>query len=231
MRKIKEVLRLKFELGLGQQEIARACSISQGAVHNYLKKAAGAGMQWPLPEGWDAKRIEEAVFGKQLPIEESSQRALNQRVEREDRYSSMIARARESWLPTDDDILKQFHSAEGEEANQQLFRMEHIFNDLGELGEPSSRFFTLLEIWVNLALSPRGRSVALAALQLRGTRVALKRLRSCFTVAGLDISDKLFENVPYVVHRRTLEQCMREPRNQGGLAVSHGQIVGRRGTK
>jgi predicted DNA-binding protein (UPF0251 family) len=29
MRKIKEVLRLRFELGLGQQEIARACSISQ----------------------------------------------------------------------------------------------------------------------------------------------------------------------------------------------------------
>ena len=35
MRKIKEVLRLRFELGLGQREIARACSISQGAVHNY----------------------------------------------------------------------------------------------------------------------------------------------------------------------------------------------------
>src|SRR6202008_1085504 len=75
MRKIKEVLRLRFELGLGQREIARACSISQGAVHNYLKKAAGAGMQWPLPEGWGEKQIEEVVFGKQRLIEESSQRA------------------------------------------------------------------------------------------------------------------------------------------------------------
>ena len=72
MRKIKEVLRLRFELGLGQREIARACSISQGAVHNYLKKAAEAGMQWPLLEGWDEKRIEQAVFGKQPPIDESS---------------------------------------------------------------------------------------------------------------------------------------------------------------
>jgi DNA-directed RNA polymerase specialized sigma24 family protein len=35
MRRIKEVLRLRFELGLGQREIARACAISQGAVHNY----------------------------------------------------------------------------------------------------------------------------------------------------------------------------------------------------
>src|SRR5215472_15108947 len=59
MRKIKEVLRLRFELQLGQREIARACSISQGAVHNYLKKAAAAGIGWPPPEGWDEKHIEE----------------------------------------------------------------------------------------------------------------------------------------------------------------------------
>ena len=44
MRLTKEVLRLHFELGLRQREIARACSISQGAVHNYLKKAAAAGL-------------------------------------------------------------------------------------------------------------------------------------------------------------------------------------------
>ena len=69
MRKIKEVLRLRFELGLGQREIARACSISQGAVHNYLKKAAAAGICWPLPEGWDEKRIEQALFGEQRAIE------------------------------------------------------------------------------------------------------------------------------------------------------------------
>jgi predicted transcriptional regulator len=39
MRKIKEVLRLRFELGLGQRAIARACSISQSTVHGYLKRA------------------------------------------------------------------------------------------------------------------------------------------------------------------------------------------------
>jgi hypothetical protein len=73
MRKIKEVLRLRFELGLGQREIARACALSQGAVHNYLKRAAETGM--PLPEGRDVKRIEETVFGKQCSIEEPSRRA------------------------------------------------------------------------------------------------------------------------------------------------------------
>ena len=69
MRKIKEVLRLRFELQLGQREIARACSISQGAVHNYLKKAAAAGIGWPPPEDWDEERIEKTLFGDRHPIE------------------------------------------------------------------------------------------------------------------------------------------------------------------
>jgi transcriptional regulator with XRE-family HTH domain len=43
MRKIKEVLRLRFELKMGQREIARACSISQSTVHEYLKAATAAG--------------------------------------------------------------------------------------------------------------------------------------------------------------------------------------------
>jgi hypothetical protein len=33
MRKIKEGLRLRFELGLGQRAVARACFISQSTVH------------------------------------------------------------------------------------------------------------------------------------------------------------------------------------------------------
>lgn len=69
MRKIKEVLRLHFELGLRQREIARACSISQGAVHNYLKKAAAAGIAWPIAEGWDDQRIAAALFGEPRPVD------------------------------------------------------------------------------------------------------------------------------------------------------------------
>jgi DNA-binding transcriptional regulator LsrR (DeoR family) len=60
MRKIKEVLRLRFELRLGQRAIARACSISQSTVHEYLNRAAAAGVVWPLGE--------EAVSGGKLPL-------------------------------------------------------------------------------------------------------------------------------------------------------------------
>src|SRR6516164_5691649 len=62
MRKVNEVLRLRFELGLEQRAIARACSISQSTVHEYLKRAAAAGIGWPLKEGWDQRSLEQALF-------------------------------------------------------------------------------------------------------------------------------------------------------------------------
>ena len=63
MRKFNEVLRLRFELGLSQAQIARSCSISQASVSNCLKRARAAGVSWPLPEGWDEARLEEALYG------------------------------------------------------------------------------------------------------------------------------------------------------------------------
>ena len=38
MRKIKEVLRLKFEVGLGLRQIARSCSIGLGTAREYLER-------------------------------------------------------------------------------------------------------------------------------------------------------------------------------------------------
>ena len=40
MRKAKEILRLTFELGLGQRQIARSCGMGLGTVHNHLERAA-----------------------------------------------------------------------------------------------------------------------------------------------------------------------------------------------
>ena len=45
MRKIREVLRLRYGLGLLQNEIARSCSIGQASVHRYLERAAAAGFR------------------------------------------------------------------------------------------------------------------------------------------------------------------------------------------
>ena len=62
MRKVKEILRLRFGLGLQQNQIARSCSIGQATVHRYLRKAAAAGLRWPLPEDLDDRRLEELLF-------------------------------------------------------------------------------------------------------------------------------------------------------------------------
>ena len=63
MRKTKEVLRLRFEVGLGLRQIARSCSIGLGTVHEYLQRAEAAGVTWPLGEDWDEDGLEAALFG------------------------------------------------------------------------------------------------------------------------------------------------------------------------
>jgi transposase len=62
MRKIREVLRLKFEACLSDREIARAVPTSRGTVQNYLERAQAAGVVWPLPEAMDEERLEKLLF-------------------------------------------------------------------------------------------------------------------------------------------------------------------------
>lgn len=62
MRRIKEVLRLRYELKLDQRQIARSCSLSVSTVHEYLKRAEAANISWPLPNAWDDARVEAALF-------------------------------------------------------------------------------------------------------------------------------------------------------------------------
>jgi transposase len=75
MRKVKEVLRLRFELGLGQRQIARSCGMGLGTVHEYLERAVAAGIGWPLPEGLGEEELEAKLFGNQ-PVQA---RAVRQR--------------------------------------------------------------------------------------------------------------------------------------------------------
>src|SRR5215213_7802179 len=63
MRKIKEVLRLRYELNLDQRQIARSCSLAVSTVHGYLKRAEAAGVGWPLPAGYDDRDLERALYG------------------------------------------------------------------------------------------------------------------------------------------------------------------------
>jgi transposase len=69
MRKIKDVLRLKFEAKLSHERIAAATGISKGAVSNYVQRALLNGLGWPLPAELDEGRLEGLLFRQNAPRE------------------------------------------------------------------------------------------------------------------------------------------------------------------
>ncbi len=68
MRKIREILRLKHEIGLNVRQIARSCSVSRSTVYEYLSYATEAGLSWPLEEGMDEAKLERLLFKSELPV-------------------------------------------------------------------------------------------------------------------------------------------------------------------
>lgn len=63
MRKIREILRLKYEQECSVRQIAQSCNVSIGIVSNYIARARGAGLTWPLPPDCDDAALEQRLFG------------------------------------------------------------------------------------------------------------------------------------------------------------------------
>lgn len=62
MRKIKEILRLKWDCGFKDRKIARSCGIARSTVGEYIRRAQSAGLSWPLPEELTESGIEQLLF-------------------------------------------------------------------------------------------------------------------------------------------------------------------------
>lgn len=62
MRKVEDVLRLKWGAGLSVRQIAKALGIGRATVSEYIARAEAAGLSWPLPEGMDAAELERRLF-------------------------------------------------------------------------------------------------------------------------------------------------------------------------
>lgn len=75
MRKVIEVLRLRFDQGLSHQAIARALGIAQGSVQSYLTRFAASGVGWPLSAELDEAALEAQLF-RRPPIPAPTARAL-----------------------------------------------------------------------------------------------------------------------------------------------------------
>ena len=69
MRKIRELLRLRFGQGLSQRTVGSSLGLSIGAVNSYLTRARMAGLGWPLPEGLSDEQLEERLYPPPPPVE------------------------------------------------------------------------------------------------------------------------------------------------------------------
>ena len=62
MRKIREVLRLKWTSQLSNRTIANSCSIARSTVAECLERASKAGLSWPLPDSMDDAELERLLY-------------------------------------------------------------------------------------------------------------------------------------------------------------------------
>lgn len=71
MRKIREVLRLKFEAGLSDRRIARAIGSARSTVRECLRRCKEAGIGWPLPEAFDEAGLQARLYRREVPLARS----------------------------------------------------------------------------------------------------------------------------------------------------------------
>lgn len=68
MRKIKEMLRLKYECALSIRKIAASLHISVGSVHDYLARLEVAGLSWPQAQQLSEQQLSERLFGGETVV-------------------------------------------------------------------------------------------------------------------------------------------------------------------
>jgi transposase len=63
MRRVREVLRLKFDAGMSHKAIARSLGIAASTVRLTLARVAEAGLSWPLPDDLSDAALEDKLYG------------------------------------------------------------------------------------------------------------------------------------------------------------------------
>ena len=71
MRKIREVLRLKWERKLSDRQIAKSCQLSRSTINGYIGRAEAAGLSWPLAEDLDDEALEAQLYPKSVGVDYS----------------------------------------------------------------------------------------------------------------------------------------------------------------
>jgi transposase len=103
MRKIRELLRLRWEQQLPQRVIANSLRLGQASLSDYLSRARRAGLTWPLPNALDDGGLEALLFAR-LPDVPSDQRpVLDWSAVHRDLRRPNVTRAAVGGIPLGDD--------------------------------------------------------------------------------------------------------------------------------
>ena len=62
MRKIRDVLRLRWQSGLSYRQIASSLGLGHSTIADYLRRAEVEGLSWPLPDELSDARLEAMLF-------------------------------------------------------------------------------------------------------------------------------------------------------------------------
>ena len=62
MHKVRELLRLKYGVGLSIRKIADSLQIARSSVGEYLRRFSESGLAWPLPDGLSDADLERQLF-------------------------------------------------------------------------------------------------------------------------------------------------------------------------
>ena len=62
MRMIREVLRLKFECGLSDRQIAKSTGIARSSIGDYVWRFQDSGLVWPLSAAMQELDLESCLF-------------------------------------------------------------------------------------------------------------------------------------------------------------------------
>jgi transposase len=69
MRKIKEILRLRYELKRSHRDIANSVRLSTSTISECIKRAKEAGLSWPLPADTDDEALEDMLYRKSRRVD------------------------------------------------------------------------------------------------------------------------------------------------------------------
>lgn len=68
MRRIRRVLELHFSARISARLIAREVGVGRSTVQDYVARATGANLGWPLPPDLSDATLEELLFPKQVAM-------------------------------------------------------------------------------------------------------------------------------------------------------------------